>query len=230
MAEVRRAPSTGTGLCRFGMQRLPPLLDAFEKEIDGVRVAEDIEYIHRMRVASRRLRAALTLFRTCFPQKQNSRWMKEITGITRALGDARDTDVQIAFLVRFRKKNTAAWKTRSSGPADATPMEPAIAYLLLDLRKKRGQFQARVLSALEALEKSGIVSEMHSTFASQAVTGRRIPAQSLARGVPTIAALRIGSHLADVRSFEPWVTHADAVAEHHAMRIAAKKLRYTMEV
>jgi CHAD domain-containing protein len=33
-----------------------------------------------------------------------------------------------------------------------------------------------------------------------------------------------------MRSFEPWVTQADAVAEHHAMRIAAKKLRYTMEV
>ena len=29
--------------------------------------------------------------------------------------------------------------------------------------------------------------------------------------------------------YERWVHNPDAVAEHHAMRIAAKKLRYTME-
>ena len=94
----RAAPEPG--LCWFGLQRLPPLLDAFVKEIDGVRAAEDIEYIHRMRVATRRLRAALPLFRTCFSGKQYSRWMQEIANITRALGDARDADVQIAFLVK----------------------------------------------------------------------------------------------------------------------------------
>jgi CHAD domain-containing protein len=101
------------------MQRLPPLLEAFEKEIEGVRAAEDIEYIHRMRVASRRLRAALPLFLSCLPQKQYARWMKEITGITRALGEARDADVQIAFLARFRKKSNAAWKARP-GPRAQT--------------------------------------------------------------------------------------------------------------
>ena len=31
-------------------------------------------------------------------------------------------------------------------------------------------------------------------------------------------------------SYEPWVPYPDAVAEHHATRIAAKKLRYTMEI
>ena len=229
MAGIPEAPSPGTGLCRFGMQRLPPLLEAFEKEIEGVRAAGDIEYIHRMRVASRRLRAALPLFRSCFPQKQYARWMKEITGITRALGEARDTDVQIAFLARFRRKSNAAWKVRP-GAAGTNPVEPAIAFLIKDLQKKRQQLQVRVISALEALEKSGIAGDMRTTFASRAATGRRTPLQAAAFGVPTVAALRIESRLEDMRAFEPWVEHADAVAEHHAMRIAAKKLRYTMEV
>ena len=219
------------GLCRFGMQRLPPLLVAFEKEIEGVRVAEDIEYIHRMRVASRRLRAALPLFRTCFPQKQYARWMKALAGITRALGDARDADVQIAFLIKYRKKSAAAWHARNRTlPADTDPLEPAIAFLLQDLQKRRGQLQHHVISALDALEKGGIVGEMHTTFSTRIASGLRTPVQSLAYGVPTVAALRIGSRLAILRSFEPWIAHADAVAEHHAMRIAAKKLRYTMEV
>ncbi|MHB8053394.1 MAG: CHAD domain-containing protein, partial [Methanoregula sp.] len=93
-----------TGLCWYAMQKLPGLLDAFTCEIAGVKEAQDIEYIHRMRVASRRLRAALPLFRTCFPDKQYMKWMKEITKITRALGDARDADVQIVFLTKSLKK------------------------------------------------------------------------------------------------------------------------------
>ena len=92
------------GLCWFAVQRLPPLLDAFTREIDGVRLAEDPEYIHRMRVATRRLRAALPLFRSCFTPKQYQRWMRDITRITRALGEARDADVQIAYLRKFLKK------------------------------------------------------------------------------------------------------------------------------
>ena len=90
--------------CIFGVQRLLPLLDAFSKEIDGVKTDQDIEPIHRMRVASRRLRAALPLFASCFPEKKYQQWMEEIRKVTRALGEARDTDVQIAFLTKIIKK------------------------------------------------------------------------------------------------------------------------------
>ncbi len=85
-------------------QRILPLLDAFLGEIDGVRSGRDIEHIHRMRVASRRLRAALPLFKSCFPKEKFRKWMPELQKITRALGDARDTDVQIAFLLRLKEK------------------------------------------------------------------------------------------------------------------------------
>src|SRR5512136_884803 len=90
MTVSREDPPRLTGLCWYGMQKLPGLLDALSGEIAGVKEAQDIEYIHRMRVASRRLRAALPLFRTCFPDKPYMKWMQEITEITRALGDARD--------------------------------------------------------------------------------------------------------------------------------------------
>ena len=90
------------------MQRLVPLLDAFSQEIEGVKSRQDIEYIHRMRVASRRLRAALPLFASCIPEKKYRSWMLEIQKITRALGDARDTDVQIAFITKLIKKRQRA--------------------------------------------------------------------------------------------------------------------------
>lgn len=224
------------GLCWYGLRHLPPLLDAFVKETDGVRAAEDIEYIHRMRVATRRLRAALPLFRSCFSGKQYSRWMVEIANITRALGEARDADVQIAFLLKYQKRSRSAQKKKAGaqGPAaggvPANPYDPAIAYLLADLRKRRSQLQERVLTALDALEKSGAVTEMQTLFATRKAAVRRTPWKAMSYGIPAVAALRIESRLVAMLSYEPWVSYPDAVAEHHATRIAAKKLRYTMEI
>ena len=40
------------------------------EQFDGVRAAEDIEFVHRARVATRRLRAALRMFDDCFARKQ----------------------------------------------------------------------------------------------------------------------------------------------------------------
>jgi CHAD domain-containing protein len=219
-----------TGLSWFMLQRVPPLLDAFEKEIAGVRVAGDIEYIHRMRVASRRLRAALPLFCSCFPPKRYEKWMAEITGITRALGEARDADVQIAFLLKFEKKQASLWKKRHAEEKTESPVAPAVRFLLDDLKKRRTRHQGRVLSALDALEKSRVIGDMRDTFAGIAATGHRAPWKGLAYGLPTLAALRIESRLATLLAYEPWVKYPDAVAEHHATRIAAKKLRYTMEI
>ena len=94
---------TVPGSCTYGVGRLLPLIEGFSKEIAGVRKAEDIEPVHRMRVASRRLRAALPLFSSCFPDKDFRRWMRQIKMITRALGAARDNDVQVAFLKKYLK-------------------------------------------------------------------------------------------------------------------------------
>ena len=68
------------------------------RQLDGVRAAEDIEYVHRARVATRRLRASLAMFGQCFAPKRVKRWRKAIRRLTGSLGDARDRDVQIEFL------------------------------------------------------------------------------------------------------------------------------------
>jgi CHAD domain-containing protein len=231
MTGTRKRLVCGPGLCWFSQQRLPPLLAAFEKEIDGVRDAKDSEYIHRMRVASRRLRSALPLFRSCFPEKQYSRWIQEITRITCALGEARDIDVQIAFLTEYQKTGSRE-KAPHKKPVtpDRYEQEPAFVYLLDDLNNRRIQAQAGVIFALDTLEKSRVIPEMEESFTETLSDTHNTPPSSIARGIPTMAACRISSRLGVMRSYEPWLLHADAVAEHHAMRIAAKKLRYTMEV
>jgi CHAD domain-containing protein len=213
------------------MQKLPALLDAFAREIPGVKEGRDIEYIHRMRVASRRLRAALPLFAPCFPAKEYGAWMRELTRITRALGEARDTDVQIAFLRKLEKKPRPRPASRIPQNIPwVSPESPAARYLLSALEKKRARLQNRVLASLGRLEKSGVISTMQAEFARRVQEFRSIRKRPLLHGVPALAAYRISSRLSRLLSYEQWIRHPEAVAEHHATRIAAKKLRYTMEI
>src|SRR5262245_50429545 len=51
------------------------------------------EDIHQLRIATRRLRTALRLFRHLLPAKQAESLRKELRWFARALGDVRDLDV-----------------------------------------------------------------------------------------------------------------------------------------
>ncbi len=68
---------------------------------DGVLDTSEIEGVHRMRVATRRLRAALELFEPCFPRKPHKRTLKEVKRLADALGERRDRDVAIERLTQF---------------------------------------------------------------------------------------------------------------------------------
>jgi CHAD domain-containing protein len=212
----------------FGVQRILPLLEAFVGEIEGVRSAQDIEHIHRMRVASRRLRAALPLFKSCFPEKKFRMWMRQLKKITRALGDARDVDVQIAFLKRLEKE-----KARGDSRSNAREVVPPVdveKILLTRLQKKRLKLQGTVLSALENLERSGTPEDMRAGCNDLIARAGYTRTKPALYAIPPVSAARISNRLSALMQYERHVYNPDAVAEHHAMRIAAKKLRYTMEV
>jgi CHAD domain-containing protein len=224
-------PGLVSAECIFGVQRLLPLLDAFFREIEGVKSGQDIEYIHRMRVASRRLRAALPLFCSCIPEKKYRVWMLEIQKITRALGEARDTDVQIAFITKLIKKRQRAADQKNSSTDYPVKVKGDVESILLgQLQKKRSKLQVAVIKDLEKLETSGIIDEMKTFFKSQAPATKGTKKRLHPYAIPMVAASRISRRLDIMLSYERWVHNPDAVVQHHAMRIAAKKLRYTMEV
>lgn len=68
---------------------------------DGVLDVKDIERVHDMRVATRRLRAALEVFDPCFPAKRHRKALKRVKALADALGERRDADVEIEFLRSF---------------------------------------------------------------------------------------------------------------------------------
>jgi CHAD domain-containing protein len=68
---------------------------------EGVLDMRDIERVHAMRVATRRLRAAIEIFRPCFPREQGKRTLREVKDLADALGERRDRDVAIDALEEF---------------------------------------------------------------------------------------------------------------------------------
>lgn len=68
------------------------------KRADGVLDLDDVEHVHDMRVATRRLRAALEIFEPCFPPKRHRKALKRVKALADALGERRDLDVEIELL------------------------------------------------------------------------------------------------------------------------------------
>ena len=75
--------------------------EVFAQLAAGVLDLGDVEPLHDMRVASRRLRAALEVFRPCFPRASYRKALKSLKALADALGERRDRDVAIEFLDGF---------------------------------------------------------------------------------------------------------------------------------
>jgi len=75
---------------------------------DGVLDVDEVERLHDMRVATRRLRAALEVFDSCFPRKRHRSALKRVKALADALGERRDRDVAIGFLVGLEAETPEA--------------------------------------------------------------------------------------------------------------------------
>lgn len=198
----------------FGAAIILRQLSAMVDEIEGVKKAEDIEAVHRMRVATRRLRSALPIFGPFLAPRRHENWRKRIRAVTRALGAARDADVQIEHLSEL--------VSRLSPPERA-----GVRRLLLRLRQRRREMQKDVLKALRRLEKDDLVTEITQKLAPFEIYKNQLNLNDPA--LRKLADEHIEAHLDEFLAFEPYVTQPECVAELHAMRIAGKHLRYTLE-
>jgi CHAD domain-containing protein len=73
----------------------------------GVLDTGEIERVHDMRVATRRLRAALEVFEPCFPRKPYAQALSEVKRLADGLGERRDRDVAIAAMHGFSEQMAA---------------------------------------------------------------------------------------------------------------------------
>lgn len=108
---------------------------------DGVLDTSDIESVHDMRVATRRLRAAMEVFAACFPKKEHKKLLREVKALADVLGERRDPDVAIAALEGIAVELTAADR-------------PGIESLVDEMRRGQEEGNDRLAAALEHLSES----------------------------------------------------------------------------
>jgi CHAD domain-containing protein len=68
---------------------------------EGVLDTSDIERVHDMRVATRRLRAVLEIYEPCLSRKALRDVLADVEALADALGERRDPDVHLAQLEEF---------------------------------------------------------------------------------------------------------------------------------
>jgi CHAD domain-containing protein len=211
-------PSADQGCRLLAASYLRKQAKRLAAQLDGARRGDNPESVHQARVASRRLRAGLRMFRECFDPERLKTWRKQIRRVTTKLGDARDKDVQIAYLCDVLDA------------LDEKPCYPGIARLLARLERQREGIQPKVVEAVDRFQSSGVLEQMLAV--SKEVL---CEARSQAAGVPSASALaepqrHILDNLDRLLSCQDSLSDPEDRQRHHAMRIAAKRLRYTLEI
>ena len=103
----------------------------------------DIERVHDMRVATRRLRAVLEIFAPCFERTLHRGVLGDVRSLADALGERRDPDVHIDALQRFEA-------------AVAEADRPGVESLIGRLRQDQAAGNTTVSRALEDMEGSDL--------------------------------------------------------------------------
>lgn len=176
----------------------------------------NIEDIHDIRVASRRIRTCLSIFSGYLPAKKLKAWSQDIKAITKAYGAARDLDVQLDVLEGIYQQTTDA------------KIKSGLRRIRLRLRQRRQKKQARTKEATQSVIESPVLNEMmawcESALASEP------PAGSTLLSLYQLGYQSVQSRLDNFLFFEVFIFDPARIEEHHRMRVAAKDLRYALEV
>jgi inorganic triphosphatase YgiF len=187
----------------------------------GVIAGRDVEYLHQARVAMRRLRSALTVFRRGFPRAAFEDLLPELRWLDGALGPARDWDVfalstlpQVALafgddgLHTLAERTAALRATAGALAADALRLPRYPAALL----KLVSAFHRQPWLAVDDANAQAARAEPLETFAQTVLSRRHRKVLKAARRV-------LKSNRA----------HDFDHAQLHQLRIEIKKLRYAAE-
>jgi CHAD domain-containing protein len=189
----------------------------------GTRLGEDPEELHDMRVATRRMRAAIKIFQDALPER--SRWLREeLRHFAGVLGAVRDLDVHIEEV-----------KGLSSGNGEE---DEALAAVVASLERRRAEARGRMLEALD----SERYARFESSFAEMLRRGPYVvgtpeaaPTSGLSgastASVPALEAAPgiLGRLDSKWRKAAKGLERSSHAEEFHDLRKKGKRLRYATE-
>jgi CHAD domain-containing protein len=122
---------------------------------------EDIEQVHDMRVASRRLRAVLEIFAPCFDRDAYRPVLRDVKVLADALGARRDPDVQLDALVRLAERM-------------GEPERRGIELMAAGLREEQAAGNETLAAALQEAEASDLHGRLLALAASATDLGSEL--------------------------------------------------------
>ncbi len=203
---------------------LADFIDMLEHE-DGSRSGKDIEDVHQMRVATRRMRSALRLFEPYFKQKTVRPFADSLRTLARRLGDVRDLDVLIEDVQK------AQGKVGEDG-------QTALQTIIDHFDAKRQKARAKLVKHLDSDAYRRFIDDF-AAFLTQPGAGAisvgegSITPYQVRHAVPAL----LQDHLGMVRAYDtviPPVSRTDEtpalpdIATLHQLRIEFKRLRYAL--
>ena len=182
----------------------------------GARKGEDIEALHDMRVATRRMRAALKIFESYFEEDALRLFARNLRRTGRALGQVRDLDVLLDKLQRYA---ASLPETERAG----------LERLRLAWEVQRDAARGAMLAFLESNRYRQFKRDFE-TFLTTPDAGAR----PLARNEPLrvlvchVVASTVWLDFESIRAYE-WVLDRASLEMLHQLRIEIKGLRYLLE-
>ncbi len=190
------------------------LLDTLECNIEGTRADLDSEFLHDLRVATRRTRSALTQVKRVLPDavvedfKQRFAWVGQITGPTR------DLDVFLLELPRYR----ASLPEAMAGDLDALEE-----HLHAMHRSEQGKLKRKLMSP----EMKTLLADWHAMLEAEALPGE--PGWFADLPISRVASKRIWRMYKRVLKAGRAVQFDGPPEQMHELRKDCKKLRYLIE-
>ena len=179
----------------------------------GTRLGEDPEELHDMRVATRRMRAALKLFSGALPE-QAGFYRNELKWVAGALGEVRDLDVQIEHLEELS--------------SEAEEDRGAFREVIGALEERRAEARERMLEALDSDRYDRFVSSFGGML-------RRGPeGEEHEEGVTNEPITAVAPALVS-RRYKKWRKAGKGLSDeshpedYHELRKEGKRLRYALE-
>ncbi len=186
----------------------------------GTRLGDDIEELHDMRVATRRMRAAFWIFGDSFDQEIMQPFLKGLKRTGRALGPVRDLDV-------FRAKIQVYLDTLP--PERQGELDP----LLAAWEKQRATAREHMLTHLDGKGYARFTESFGELLQTPGGTGhpiREAGSEPIPYRVRHVAPVAVFERLAAVRAYDEWVSiPSPALDRLHSLRIAFKRFRYALE-
>lgn len=200
-------PAAGRKVLRMHLARML----SFEA---GTRSGADIEDLHRMRVATRRMRGAWRVFEGAYRPRLQRRYVRELREAAAALGRVRDMDVLLDGLAAYER----------SLPDEG---RVALAPLRSDWARQREEARQGLMAYLDSRRYRDFVED-YLDFVETPGAGERPPLPGEPDLVRDTAGSRILAAFERVRAYQAAIAWAD-MTTLHALRIEGKRLRYTLE-